>query len=25
VEKWFGLDPVPIVNGQFEQFDLVNA
>ena len=25
VDKWFGLDPVPIVNGQFEQFDLVNA
>ena len=25
VEKWFGLDPVPIVNGHFEQFDFVNA
>ena len=23
LEKWLGLDPVPIVNGQFEQFDFV--
>jgi len=24
IEKWFGLDPVPIVNGTFEQFDFIN-
>ena len=23
VEKWLGLDPVPIVGGEFEQFDLI--
>ena len=23
VERWFGLDAVPIVNGQFEQFDFI--
>ena len=24
LDDWFGLDPVPIVNGQFEQFDFIN-
>ena len=24
VERWFGLDAVPIVNGTFEQFDFIN-
>ena len=24
LEKWLGLDPVPIVNGQFEQFDFIS-
>ena len=23
IEKWLGLDPVPIVNGNFEQLDFV--
>ena len=23
LERWLGLDPVPIVNGSFEQFDFV--
>ena len=22
LEQWLGLDPVPVVNGTFEQFDL---
>ena len=25
LDKWFGLDPDPIVNGQFEQLDLLRA
>ena len=25
VDQWFGLDAVPIVNGQFEQFDFLNS
>ena len=25
VDQWFGLDAVPIVNGQFEQFDFLNG
>ena len=25
LDKWLGLDPAPIVNGQFEQFDLFRA
>ncbi len=25
LDKWFGLDPDPIVNGQFEQFDLFRS
>ena len=25
VEKWLGLDPVPITNGKFEQFDFISS
>jgi uncharacterized protein (DUF1501 family) len=25
IERWLGLDPVPIVHGQFEQFDFISA
>jgi uncharacterized protein (DUF1501 family) len=25
IERWLGLDPVPIVHGQFEQFDFIPA
>ena len=25
IERWFGLDAAPIVNGRFEQFDFIKS